>query len=256
MEILSDMIQVLSDLIPLERAATWDKVGLQVGDPDAEAGHVAVCHEVTDAVVAACLQHQVQTLVAYHPLLFTPTTSLVAGPTPEGRALALARAGVALYVVHTAFDVCEGGAADALAGALGLADITGFGETEVGSGDFIGRMGSVAVHSLEEFASFVEAELSVPTLRTAGSGDVSRVAVVPGSGGNFVGAARSLGADVIVTGDVSHHVAAAAVSSGLNVIDTGHAPSELPGMRALVARLHERIGPVIDLVDISTDPWA
>ena len=85
-----------------------------------QVGTVGVCHEVNEAVVEACLERSVQTLVAYHPLLFAPTTSLVAGPTPEGRALTLAARGVALYVVHTAFDVCHGGSADALAATLGL----------------------------------------------------------------------------------------------------------------------------------------
>ena len=35
METLSDLMQALSDLIPTERAAPWDKVGLQIGDPSA-----------------------------------------------------------------------------------------------------------------------------------------------------------------------------------------------------------------------------
>jgi putative NIF3 family GTP cyclohydrolase 1 type 2 len=51
----------------------------------------------------------------------------VAGPSAEGRAYRLIRRGVALAVVHTAFDVVDGGAADALAEALGLEDISGFG---------------------------------------------------------------------------------------------------------------------------------
>ncbi len=33
-----------------ERAASWDDVGLQVGDPAAPARTVAVVHEVTEAV--------------------------------------------------------------------------------------------------------------------------------------------------------------------------------------------------------------
>src|SRR5262249_37419075 len=62
-----------------------------------------------------------------HPLLFRPTTTLTAGATPEGRALRLIRAGVALAAVHTNFDVAEGGAADALADALELGEVEGFG---------------------------------------------------------------------------------------------------------------------------------
>ena len=137
-----------------------------------------------------------------------------------------------------------------------LVEVEGFGETEPDRGDFIGRIGNVQGQILASFASFVEGELAVPAIRTAGYGSVSRVAVVPGSGGSFVGAARALGADVVVTGDVSHHIAASAVASGMAVIDPGHAPSEMPGMRALLSLVQGLVQPVVDLIEISTDPWA
>jgi dinuclear metal center YbgI/SA1388 family protein len=88
---------------------------------------VAVCHEVTEAVVAAVESDPVELLVSYHPLLFRALRSLIAGPTPAGRALRLVRAGVALACAHTNFDVAPGGAADALAEALGLEEREGFG---------------------------------------------------------------------------------------------------------------------------------
>ncbi len=124
---ISDVLLALAARAPFERAAPWDPVGLVLGDPAAPARRIAVCHEVTEAVVAALEADPVDLLVAYHPLLFHPTQRLVAGPTPEGRALRLARAGIALGVVHTAFDVAPGGTADALAESLDLREIEGFG---------------------------------------------------------------------------------------------------------------------------------
>lgn len=123
---IADVLAALAARAPFERAADWDPVGLVLGDPAASAQRVAVCHEVTEAVVAALEAEPVDLLVSYHPLLFRPTQRLVAGATPEGRALRLARAGIALGVVHTAFDVAPGGTADALAEALELGDVEGF----------------------------------------------------------------------------------------------------------------------------------
>ncbi len=88
---------------------------------------MAVCHEVTETVVAAIEADPVDLLVTYHPLLFRPINTLVAGKTPVGRAYRLLRAGVGLAVAHTNYDVSPGGAADALADALGLEDTAGFG---------------------------------------------------------------------------------------------------------------------------------
>ena len=46
---VGDTLAALSALAPPDKAAGWDPVGLQLGDPGAGAGPVAVCHEVTDA---------------------------------------------------------------------------------------------------------------------------------------------------------------------------------------------------------------
>jgi dinuclear metal center YbgI/SA1388 family protein len=123
---VSEVLAAVAERAPFERAADWDPVGLILGDPDATVRRLAVCHEVTEAVVSALESAPVDLLVAYHPLLFQPTNRWVAGKTPEGRALRLVRAGIALGVVHTAFDVAPGGTADALADALDLAEIEGF----------------------------------------------------------------------------------------------------------------------------------
>ncbi len=124
---VADVLAALGRFAPWDKAFGWDPVGLQLGDPAAPAGRVAVCHEVTEQVVAAVEDGSAGLLVTYHPLLFRPTTRLVAGRSPAGRAWRLARAGVALAVAHTNFDAAPGGTADALAQALGLEAVTGFG---------------------------------------------------------------------------------------------------------------------------------
>ncbi len=63
---------------------------------------------------------------------------------------------------------------------------------------------------------------------------VGRVAVVPGSGSSFIGAAAAAGADVLVTGDVGHHRMVEAGDRGLAIIDPGHLATERPGMREVV----------------------
>jgi dinuclear metal center YbgI/SA1388 family protein len=109
-----------------ERAAAWDAVGLQIGDPAASVRTVAVVHEVTEAVVSRLEESPVDLVVSYHPLLFRPASRLVPDRSPSGRAVRLLRAGVALVVTHSDFDAMPGGMTDAMADALGLTDVTGF----------------------------------------------------------------------------------------------------------------------------------
>lgn len=123
---IGTFLAALHRIVSPQKAADWDLSGLVLGDPAATIDTVGICHEVTEAVVAAVEADPMDLLVTYHPSLFRPTNRLLAGPTPAGRTLRLARAGVALAVAHTSFDAADGGTADALAHALGLTDTTGF----------------------------------------------------------------------------------------------------------------------------------
>lgn len=355
-----DVLAALERFAPAARAAGWDRVGLQIGDPDAAVRTAAVCHEVTEVVVAAAEAEAPDLLVTYHPLLFRPVARLVAGTHPGGRALRLAAAGVAVAVAHTNADVAAGGAADALADAFDLSRPTGFGPawtqrsakvvTFVPEGDVeavadamgsagAGRIGFyrgcsfrssgigtffapehaapasgeagsinrepeirlemvapaalvdevvaalVAAHPYEEPAfdvferrgesGFVgrvgdlPEPVTVSTLgqtasarlggvvRIAGDRDapVERVAVVPGSGGDFVEAAAAAGAGALVTGDVSHHRARAAADLGLAVVDVGHAATEGPGVARLYAAVAAIVPDATEMITADSDPW-
>lgn len=124
---VGELAAQLASSFQLQKAAGWDPVGLQFGDPGASIVRVAVCHEVTPELVDRLIAEQVDLVVTYHPLLFKATTRLVAGSDPAGRAFRLISNGVALATVHTAFDVIAGGTADSLAASLDLVEVHGFG---------------------------------------------------------------------------------------------------------------------------------
>lgn len=359
MPTVSDVLAALDRAVPEGSAASWDPSGLQLGDPAADAAVVAVCHEVTESVVAALESDPPGLLITYHPLLFKPANRLLAGPTPAGRALRLAQAGTAVAVMHTSFDSAARGTGDALAAAIGLSAIRPFGQTgpapsvkvvtfvpfdsvEAVTGAMAaagaGRIGNYAGCSFrtpgvgafeagegtdpvagghgENRVEEVRVEMIAPAGRTdavtaalvtahpyeepaydvyettsngrfigrvgshRGSFDdlvtvvaevtgtteprVSRaseraetVAVVPGSGASFLAAARSAGADVLVTGDVDHHRAVEARDGGLSIVDPGHAPTERPGVRALVELVRTTVADasVLDLTGFDPTPW-
>jgi dinuclear metal center YbgI/SA1388 family protein len=248
MMLVQDLVGAIDAAIDLTRAASWDRVGLQIGDPVAAVGRVGVCHELTPDAVDEVIANAIGTVVVYHPLLFSPTTTFVDGPTAPGRALRLAIAGVSVIVVHTAFDSAPGGTADALASAMGIEDAVGFGCEDDDQRRCIGRVGSIPEISLGALEAKVADALGT-VVRVSGDPDttIKSAAVVPGSGGSFVGAA--LDADVLITGDVKHHEVAMASENGLAVIDAGHIPTERPGFEALydviITMTHDsqRIGP-------------
>jgi dinuclear metal center YbgI/SA1388 family protein len=218
---------------------------------------IAVCHEVSDEVVARVEQSPIDLLVSYHPLLFTPTTRILAGRSPGARSYRLIRAGVGLLVTHTDFDSAPGGTADALAGFFGLGEVTAFGEDPDADLPAIGRVGRFDA-TLGKVDAMVVDEFGSTGVRITGDREmaVQTLAVVPGSGSDFIEAAAETGAQALVTGDVSHHRTVAAVDLGLAIVDPGHTATERPGMRALATLVGEiaRVE-VLDLTGIDPRTW-
>lgn len=125
-----------------------------------------------------------------------------------------------------------------------------------GSAGMLGRIGRVTPTTASGLAATVRDTVGGAVRLADGGRRVERVAVIPGSGGDFISDAIRLGADAVVTGDVSHHRARTAVASGVTVVDPGHAATERPGVRWLYASLSAAWdGPVADLTTIDADPW-
>ncbi|HUG32900.1 MAG TPA: Nif3-like dinuclear metal center hexameric protein [Acidimicrobiia bacterium] len=257
MPTINDIVRAIAARTNPDQTPDWDPVGIQLGDPGAQARRVAVCHEVTEEVVERLEDDPVDLLVSYHPLLFAPTNRILAGRSAGARSYRLIRAGIALLVTHTDFDATPGGTADALAGFFGLQHVEEFGtdpESGLGAigryGSFEGTVGTVDAMLVDEFGP--------GGLRVNGDRDrpVQTLAVVPGSGSGLIEAAAEV-ADALVTGDVSHHRAVAALDMGLAVIDPGHVTTERPGMSALV----ELVGEVadaetVDLTGVDPRTWS
>ncbi|MFN4259336.1 MAG: Nif3-like dinuclear metal center hexameric protein [Gemmataceae bacterium] len=120
---IATLIDFLKQFAPRELAAEWDNVGLLLGDAGGEARRVMTCLTVTPDSAAEAVAENAHLIISHHPILFHPTRKLTAD-TAEGRLLlALARAGVAVYSPHTAFDNCQGGINDMLARRLELREV-------------------------------------------------------------------------------------------------------------------------------------
>jgi dinuclear metal center YbgI/SA1388 family protein len=253
---VNDIASALAERTKPEATPDWDPVGLQLGDPDSGVARVAVCHEVTEVVVAGLEESPVDLLVSYHPLLFNPTTKVLAGRSAGARSYRLIRAGISLLVTHTDFDAAPGGMADSLADLFHLRGIEEFGADPETSLPAMGRFGEFD-GSLGTIGAIVTEEFGQAGVRISGDRDmeVNAVAVVPGSGAALIEAAAGI-ADVLVTGDVSHHRAVAALDLELAIVDPGHTATERPGMRALVRTVTDLSGvEVVDLTDIDPQTW-
>ena len=123
MPTVANVVEFLEQFAPRELAADWDNVGLLLGERNVEVERMMTCLTVTSESAAEAIEGRVHLIVTHHPILFRGVKSLN-DDTPEGRmVLSLARAGVAVYSPHTAFDNTRGGINELLARCLGLVDV-------------------------------------------------------------------------------------------------------------------------------------
>jgi dinuclear metal center YbgI/SA1388 family protein len=123
MPTVAAVVGFLERIAPPALAAEWDNVGLLLGESTAEARRIMTCLTVTPDSAAESVEQSVGLIVTHHPILFRSVKKLT-DSTPEGRmVLALARANVAVYSPHTAFDDADGGVNDLLARRLGLIEV-------------------------------------------------------------------------------------------------------------------------------------
>lgn len=123
MQPLAAILETLERLAPLNLAADWDNVGLLLGDRRMEVGRVMTCLTVTPETVAEAVAGEAQLIVTHHPILFRAVKRLTADNTEGRMLLSLARAGIAVYSAHTAYDDAPDGINEQLARGLGLATV-------------------------------------------------------------------------------------------------------------------------------------
>ena len=238
---LQEILDALERHAPARYAFGFDRIGLQVGDPDAEITRAVLTLDRSRAAIAHARSLGAGLLLAHHPLLFAPLEEVVATDHVGRSVLDLASAGIAFVAAHTNWDAARGGVNDALAQRLGLSGVGEFGGSSDGEQP-VGRVGTVESTTLAAFARSVEESLDTKAWVWGGaSRSIRTVAVVGGAADGEWRAAREAGADVLVTGEVKQHVALEAAESGFALVAAGHYATEQPGVVALRDRMAQSL---------------
>ncbi|TWH65839.1 dinuclear metal center YbgI/SA1388 family protein [Micromonospora olivasterospora] len=263
---MADVVATLERRYPPAWAEDWDRVGLVLGEPDAEVRRVACVVDVVPETVAEALAAGADLIVAHHPLLLRGVSS-VAPTTYKGRIVhQLIRADVALYVAHTNADVADPGVSDALAARFGLTGLRPLqprrpGSPAAGGGRGIGRIGELPrPMTLAELTRHAAAVLPATAWGVRAAGDPGRtirtLAVSGGSGDSFLAAATAAGVDAYLTADLRHHPAGEHLAGdGPALLDAAHWATERPWLDDLAALLRAELGVETTVSDLDTDPW-
>lgn len=230
---LADIVGAIEDFASPGLQEKWDNTGWQLCPlaPEAPCRGVMLCLDVTPAVVAEAAAEGCNLIVSHHPLIFKGLRHIT-GATPVERAvIAAISGGIAVYSSHTALDSASAGVSHRLGEMLGLRDMTVLdpqpGSPETGLG-VIGEFDRPL--SADSFISRVKEVYGAPTVRRSegpdGLGEIRRVALCSGSGGEFVTTAIGRGADAYITSDTRYHDFVD-FGKAILMVDTGHFESEI-----------------------------
>ncbi|MDR2421383.1 MAG: Nif3-like dinuclear metal center hexameric protein, partial [Oscillospiraceae bacterium] len=216
----------LFEFAPIEAKLDSDNVGLLAGDSRSPVRRILVALDITGEVIDEAASSGANLIISHHPLLFD-LKRVTDGDIRGKKLLSLLSRGISAICMHTNLDAARGGVNDALARAAGLRDtelLSEHGRCPDGTPFSYGRLGTLsAPMRISEYLAFLKNALKTNGLRYHSSGrEVSRVAVVGGSGGSELEKAVAAGCDTFVTADIRYDVFLDARELGINLIDADH----------------------------------
>jgi len=253
--IAKNLIAYLEEHYPRNLAYDWDNVGLQVGSASQEVKRVLVTLDVTLEVINEAIQMEASMIIAHHPMIFRPIKDIQTDQESGKMIERLIKHDIVLYVMHTNYDIASQGMNKVLADKLELKDqeIVDFTTEEEG----LGRIGTVEQTSLQSFADLVKQAFHLDHVRVIGKPHqmLSKVAIVGGSGSSVIEQAKALGADLLITGDITYHHALDMQMSGLLGIDPGH-HIEVVFVQALTKEIAKQFADLLVVQSkVNTNPY-
>ncbi len=221
---MDEFVRLVEKAAPPELASDWDNSGLLLRCGET-VERVLIALDATMPVADEAVAGEFDMILAHHPTLFSPVKGLDCRQPTDAVIMKLVRHGISLYAAHTTFDKAQGGINDMLAQKLGLTDV----RIAPGPEDGLMRVGALKeAMNGEAFAAHVKRALETDAVRISGGQNkqIRTVAVLGGSGGDFAAAAKTAGADALVTGEAKHHHFIEAAAMGMLLAEAGHYATE------------------------------
>ncbi|KAI1424168.1 GTP cyclohydrolase 1 type 2/Nif3 [Xylaria sp. FL1777] len=244
------VVQAMRIMYPEELAdKSWDNTGLLLDQAPSfpERGSssrptVLLTNDLTQTVVDEALEKGASIIVCYHPVIFKPLKSLTTKDPMQAQLLRLIAAGISVYCPHTAVDAAIGGLNDWLCDILIDNDkevkreviqqalIQSIKGLEGGFGRVFELSQSITLQTLLKRLStgiggqrYMMVALP-PTLNDLTKTQIiTKIAVCAGSGADIL---KNTDAQVLVTGEMTHHYALRHTQLGQIVVTCFHSNSE------------------------------
>jgi putative NIF3 family GTP cyclohydrolase 1 type 2 len=237
---VKEIARFFEKIAPLDSGIPGDELGFIYGDPDTEVTGLACLWNVHTKSIQSCVEKNTNMIICHESIWLPGQDShWYEGPGKEDifsnreRKKWLDKHGIVVYRSHSNWDALEGdGVADQAILALGIEGLQVVARQKFFSVQQLPHEMSVKTLCLN-----VENGLGFQNCRIFGDKEkrVRNFAfLIGGFGENQVHmpqAARDLGAEVIIIGEMSEFIVVACLEMGLPVIESLHSISEIPAIK-------------------------
>lgn len=249
---ISDVINLMEKIAPESLKESYDNVGFMVGDKSKEVTKVLVALDCTLKVIEEAKGVGAELILTHHPLLFRKPKSITTNTLQGKKIINLIKNDIALYSSHTNWDSVNGGLNDTFVKLLGFKESKIIDRNPLDNESGVGRIVYLEEElAIEEIINRIKDKFKLENLRFSGAKNkkVKAIALVNGSGEDYLQSAHDLGAELLITGDTTYHFVSDYEEMGLSVIDMGHFNSEWPLLIELSKDIKEVLEPLgVDII--------
>lgn len=256
---VNNIIKEMELLAPTYLKEDFDNVGLMVGDKNKEVKKVLLALDCTLKVIEEAKKENVELIITHHPLIFKRPSSITTDTLQGKKIIELIKNDISLYSSHTNLDSVENGLNDTIVSILGFDNFKILEKNKRDDKAGLGRIVSLNESiQLEDLISKIKKSLNINNLRVVkGKDKINKIAIINGSGQDFIGKAVALGADCIITGDTTYHFASDYKEMEISILDVGHFASEQITFFNVMENLKEKFKDVEFITStVEEDPFS
>lgn len=256
---VNNIINEMELLAPTYLKEDFDNVGLMVGDKNKEVKKVLLALDCTLKVIEEAKKENVELIITHHTLIFKRPSSITTDTLQGKKIIELIKNDISLYSSHTNLDSVENGLNDTIVSILGFDNSKILEKNKRDDKAGLGRIVSLKESiQLEDLISKIKKSLNINNLRVVkGKDKVNKIAIINGSGQDFIGKAVALGADCIITGDTTYHFASDYKEMEISILDVGHFASEQITFFNVMENLKEKFKDVEFITStVEEDPFS
>lgn len=227
---------------------SWDNSGSQIEFKDYTES-VVLALDLSDKVIDKAIKMNSKLIITHHPMFFSGEKRIIEGTYRGDNIIKLIKNNISVFSYHTSMDIASDGVNDTFFEKLNLVNKKNFTLEEEKEMGLVGEFEKT--YSLEELLEFLEEKLDVKKIKVYGRDkkEIKKVAILGGSGADFISSAKNLGLDAYITGDIKYHDGQSAYEEGIILIDVGHFYSEKIILQKIENRLKENFSDLIFYIE-------